>query len=51
MTTTIKDSLKFLPWNKFDDYIKSLKECGKDKMIVYPTNGELYDKIQAAMNK
>ena len=45
------DSLKFLSWNKFDDYIRSLKKYEKDKRIVYPTNGELYDKIQAAMNK
>ena len=51
LTTNFGDSLKFLSWNKFDDYIRSLKKYEKDKRIVYPTNGELYDKIQAAMNK
>lgn len=51
LTTNCGDSLKLISWNEFDDHIRSLKKYEKDKRIVYPTNGELYDKIQAAMNK
>lgn len=54
VTTNCEDAIKFLPRNKLDDYIKddyikSLKKPEKDKRIIYPTSGELYDKIQAAI--